>query len=544
MINEIINSIKDKTITYSQISPNRHLIEVNYVNLPEVIRKLVIDFKIHFSTCLGVDSRALNNMYELYYILTCKDNVIIVKSKIPYSILKSYSCTKYIPACNWCEREIKDLLGIEFLEHPDTRKLILPDNWPSNVNPLRKEFYYSNRIPEVEEPYKIKELKDVQIIKVNAHHPCFYEPEDVIVYVKNNEIIDVDYRGFHIHRGIEKLGESRLRIDQISFLAERICGICGFTHSCAYCQAIENALKIEVPEKALYIRSLLLELERIESHLIWLALMCYILGKLNYVIEILKVRESVMNICEIITGNRKMYGMNLVGGVRKDITSDELEELKKFLKYNKPEIENVLKKIENDSEISKKTENIGKLSFENAHVVGVVGPVARASGINYDVRKYLPYAAYKHLNFKIPVKTSGDVKARIDIRIKETYESLYIVEQIVDKLPKGDIICTEFEFIENAIGVGITEAPRGENVHFVITGSDFKVFRWKVRAPTYANLPSLPYILIGYRVEYAPMIIASLDPCFSCTDRITIIDLNENKKEYVSIWKLCKKLWR
>ena len=491
-------------------------------SLPDVVECLVKKLGLHFGTCLGIDLSGLGKSgKEVIYLLTIPDHgkVLIVKT-----LTSERGCIRptyvKVPAAKWCELEYHDLVGVKLCDVPSGR-FMLPDSMVENYAPLCKLYTYSERRISTKSCLLSKHPEGY--VELFPHHPYFYEHEDIFVEVKDGKIVDVYYRGFYNHRGIEKLGESRLRIDQLPFLAERICGICGFTHSTAVCQAIESALRIEVPDRARLARTLMLEIERIESHLLWIGLMCYALGRKDLFLKVMKVREFVMYMCDVLVGNRKMYGLNTVGGVRELITRERVDKIRSEFPRIREEILNTLKLVEDFPEL-RQVRNVGVLSRDDAHILGAVGPVARASGIKYDVRKALPYAAYNEVSFSVPVLDEGDVYARYVVRVLETRESLDIVEQVLyrEELVQGPAVA-EYEFEEGKVGIGITEAPRGENIHFIVTGRDMRAYRWKVRAPTYANLHVLPKVLIGQELRYANVIVLSLDPCLSCTDRLVFL---------------------
>ncbi len=478
----------------------------------------------YYATGVGVDERLLGVGFSMYHIFNCEAEKRYIILKAVASNLKIPSITPVISGANWAEREAMDMVGIFFDEHPEPLRLILPDDWPEGVYPLRKEFHYNERPPKVEFKRKREKKPGIMEVPVGPYHPTLHEPEVFELHVKGEEIVGAVYRGFHVHRGMEKLAEERMTINQIPFLAERICGICGYTHNCAYAQAVEDAAKIEVPERALYIRTILLELERLHSHLLWFGVAFHLLGFDSGFMHTWRIREAFMDLAELLTGNRKTYGMNLIGGVRRDIDEEKKRKVLEILERTKKDTKEVLDNAAGMKELISRMEGIGVLPKNEGREIGVVGPVARASGIDTDVRRDHPYAAYGDLDFKVPVYKDGDVLARFLVRYEETFESFWIIEQALDQLPPGDILNENYELPEYAHGIGATEAPRGEDVHFVITEGGNKVYRWRPRAPTYNNLPAVPIMLMGEKLADAPIIIASIDPCFSCTDHMVIVD--------------------
>ncbi|MCD6157543.1 MAG: NADH-quinone oxidoreductase subunit C [Euryarchaeota archaeon] len=501
------------------------LVEVSREHVRKLARAL-FEAGAYYSTGVGSDERPKNGFFAMYHILNHEESkkYIVLKVEAPEHDLRIPSITPEIEGANWAEREAHDVLGIVFEGHPEPERLILPDDWPEGVYPLRKDFKYNEKVKPVRKEEKFVEREDALVLPLGPFHPTLHEPEYFEIYVDGETIVGARYKGFFIHRGLEKLAEGRLTIHQIPFVAERICGICGYTHMICYCQAVENAIGLEVPERAEYIRTLLLEIERIHSHILWFGVVYHLLGFDTGFMHAWRIREKVMDIAEMLTGNRKTYGMSLVGGVRRDIDEDKKEKTFKALR----EVSQEMKKLFNDvlamKEILNRIEDVGILPKDRARSIGVVGPVARGSGINTDVRKDHPYAAYKYLDFKVPVYNGCDVLSRYLVRADEIFESIYLIEQVLDQMPGGDIMVERFEVPEFSVGVGATEAPRGEDVHFVITHRGSKVYRWRPRAPTYNNLPSVPVMLEGEHLADAPAIIGSIDPCFSCTDHVTIVD--------------------
>ncbi|HEX3000519.1 MAG TPA: nickel-dependent hydrogenase large subunit, partial [Armatimonadota bacterium] len=329
-------------------------------------------------------------------------------------------------------------------------------------------------------------------------------------------------------RGIEKLANTVLDYNRVPFLAERICGICGFVHSCCYCQAVENAAEIEVPARAKYIRTIMLELERIHSHLLWLGLAGHIIGFDTVLMQSWRIREQLMWLTEQITGNRKTYGMNLVGGVRRDITPDLQQKIKEVLAKIEAESRQVVDAISGDTTLLMRLQNVGCLSAEDARLLCVVGPTARASGVDIDSRRDHPYAAYPELKMTVPVYKNGDTWDRTLVRLDELFGSIDLIRQALEKMPEGPIMAEDPVVPPGREGMSVIEAPRGECCHYVLTGND-RPERWAVRAPTYPQLQAVPVMFTNQTVADAPIIIGSIDPCFSCTERLETVDVKSRQ---------------
>ncbi len=486
------------------------------------------------STVVGTDERPIRGMFSVIYWISINaqggDVWIGVKTYIPENNPAIESITPRHPGANWYERELKDLLGITPINHPDPRRLVLPDDFPEDIYPLRKEFNYKSRMRIETRGYEFKKPgKDAIIVPFGPYHIACDEPFHFRLFVRGEEIVDADYRGFYNFRGIEKIAESRLTYEQVSFIAERICGICGFVHSTAYCQAVEAALGVDVPDRARYIRTILLEIERIHSHLLWMGIACHLVGFDTGFMHSWRIREKVMWLAERLTGNRKTYGMNIIGGVRRDILEYRKKLVLSVLNDIKREYKSFIDMLTSTKSFIKRCEGVGVLPYDKALAYSTVGPTARGSGRNIDVRRDHPYAAYKDLDFKVPVYRDGDVLSRALVRIDEVWESIWIIEQALDQLPGGPIKA-EVEKIESyREALGYDEAPRGENIHYVMLGPGNRVYRYRVRAATYNNLPAVPEMLKGYTIADAPLIIASIDPCFSCTERVIVVDAKSGK---------------
>ena len=268
----------------------------------------------------------------------------------------------------------------------------------------------------------------------------------------------------------------------------------------------------------------MLELERVHSHLLWVGLACHFIGFDTLFMQAWRIREPVMWLTEYITGNRKTYGINKIGGLTRDIPADAKERILPVIATIEAEVAKVVDAILLDGSLAARLQGSGILTHEDALGYCVLGPTARGSGVDIDVRRDHPFAAYGELDFDVCVENGCDSWARTLVRIRELGQSLRILRQALDKLPTGEI-ATEIDSIEAyQVGVSAVEAPRGEVSHYMMTGEDKRPFRWRVRAPSYNNLQSIPALLRGMSIADAPISIGSLDPCYSCTERMGVID--------------------
>jgi Ni,Fe-hydrogenase III large subunit/Ni,Fe-hydrogenase III component G len=482
-----------------------------------------------FLISVGTDRRPLSGDFGIahFFSLDAEQLYLVVESPVPEDDPRIDSITPVVPGADWAEREFQDAVGVRAEGHPDPRRLLLPDDWPEGLYPLRRDFPYNFRPPRTEKrlPAMREAPAGATVLPMGPFFPVLEEPAYWRLFVEGETIVGCDTRLFYNHRGIEKLGDSVLTYNEIPSLAERICGICGFIHSTAYCQAVEKAAGIEVPRRARYIRTIMLELERIHSHLLWLGIAGHIIGFETVLMQTWRIREPVMWLCEAISGNRKTYGMNTVGGLRRDLPGAIRPELLKTLADVEKESIAVRDAIIGDAVLRARTEAVGRISKDVARSVCIVGPPARASGVAIDARVDHPYAAYDEVPPRVVTQEAGDIWARVVVRVGELVESIRLVREALAALPEGPI-CAEIgsDIPPGRIGVSVVEAPRGEAIHVVLTGGDNRPYRWRVRAPTYANLQAMPAAVDKGTIADVPITLGSLDPCFSCTERLETVD--------------------
>ncbi len=366
------------------------------------------------------------------------------------------------------------------------------------------------------------------MIPIGPYHPLQEEPEFYKLIVEGEKVVDIDVRIGYNHRGIEKLSEAK-SFDQSIFNVERICGICSSSHPIACVQAIEDIADIEVPERALHIRSIVQELERLHSHLLWVGLAGHFLGYNTVFMWSWKYREPVCDIMETVTGNRQNYAMMKVGGVRRDIEAEHVPYIMKRLDELLPKIDMLKGAVLDDPVLHARLKGVGVLTKEEAINYSALGPTSRASGIPYDVRRDHPYAAYDRVKWNVITQEEGDVFAKAVVRILEIYESISIIRQCLDKMPKGPIDAKPKD-IPPGEGIGHVEAPRGECFHYVRSDGTNSPVRHKVRAPTYMNFPTFKATVIGQTVSDATIILAAIDPCYCCTERLTVVRPDDQNK--------------
>ncbi len=377
-------------------------------------------------------------------------------------------------------------------------------------------------------------MGEKKIIPIGPYHPLQEEPELFKLYCEGEIVRDIKWETGYNHRGIEKLSEQKT-FDQVFFLVERICGICSTSHPFAFANAMEEIAGIEVPDRAKYIRTIIAELERIHSHLLWVGLAGHFLGYNTVFMWAWKYREPVLDLFEMITGNRNSYAMFKIGGVRRDITEAQIREIEKVMPVIKKKTDLLTGAVMDDPVIHARTKGVGILTKQDIIDYAAVGPTARASGVNIDIRMDDPYAAYPLVNWKVITAEAGDVFAKAEVRLLEMYESVTIIEQCLEKMKKEKEGETEVQVreIPEGMGTGRAEAPRGEVFHFVVTDGSNSPVRHKIRAPSYVNIATFKKSCVGQTIADATISLAAVDPCYCCTERMAVAyDLQSGRKLY------------
>jgi Ni,Fe-hydrogenase III large subunit/Ni,Fe-hydrogenase III component G len=513
--------------------PGKVRIAVKPESIVPVARSLYRDHNARFVVTAGVDSREQRDCFDVDHIFSIDEAkvFVIVRASVPANRPEVAAITPEVPAAAWAERELQDLFGVKAEGIPDGRRLVLPDDWPEGIHPLRKDLRYGDWPPlgdEVgEATYPWKQAPEgTSTVVVGPFFPVLEEPAQLRLFVDGERIVDCDYRGFYNHRAIEKMGDSESSYNEIPFVAERICGICGFIHSTCYCQTAEEALGITAPRRARYVRSLMLEIERVHSHLLWMGIAGHIIGFDTVLMQTWRMREPLMWLCEKISGNRKTYGMNIIGGVRRDVPDDLHPEILTVIDKIEQEWVKLVDAAAGDTTLHARLVGVGMLPEEMAKQVAVVGPTARGSNQAIDARADHPYAAYDELPIKVITQPGCDNWARVLVRLEETMESIRWIREGLREMPDGPLMADDIpeEIPAGQWGVSTVEAPRGEAIHYVLTGGDNRPDRWRVRAPTYPNLQALPSMIQGETVADVPITLGSMDPCFSCTERVELVN--------------------
>lgn len=491
-------------------------------NIADTCKQLLTQHNLSLMTIKATDERQQNGCFKIFYVFAIPgENYFLV----PFIELKDAtefpSLTPHIHQASFYELEISTFFGLVPVGHPHIQPFILHENWPKNMFPLRKDFDYNKRPNEANVPYEFQEVKGEGIyeIPVGPVHAGIIEPGHFRFSVAGEEIVSLQPKLGYTHKGSEKLFEELSLADKVK-LSERISGDTSFTHSLAFCQAIETLGNISVPQRAEYLRVIYSELERIANHVNDIGFIindtAFSFGGSNGP----RLKEQVMQLCELITGNRFLRGVNTIGGVTKNISKEMSKEIHNKIQVIKKDFEEVIEVIENNESVLNRLKKTGILDKQIGIDHGVRGIAARAIGLPYDARSEYPYAAYTQIPIKIAHEDSGDVYARYCVRVSEVYESFSAILLALKKIPRGDINSkTPIKMEKKSYAIGITEGWRGDIVYFIATDDKGEICRVAVRDCSFLNWSAVPYAVVGNIVPDFPLINKSFNLSYSAFDR-------------------------
>jgi len=497
--------------------------EVSATNIQEIVADLYNDKKLSLKMITATDERREHGCFKVWYIFSVPEDGGYVIPVIKVTTPEEFPSVAIIIHQAWnYERKIKTFFGLTPIGHPDAQPLILHENWPKNVYPLRKDFDWQDRPKEAKGTYQFQKVagEGIYEIPVGPIHAGIIEPGHFRFSVAGEEIILLEPRLGFTHKGSEKLFEILTLNDQIR-LSEKISGDSSFSHSLAFCQAIEKLSDSTVPKRARYLRVIYAELERLANHFGDIGAIMTDTGFNFGGAQGARLREMLLQINERLTGSRFLRGVNTVGGVTKDILTEEKNKLINELDAIVKDFSEVVSIAENSTSLLNRLKGTGVLTLEAAEAHGVVGVAARAVGLAVDTRADFPYAAYDELSFKIAAtESSGDVFARFQVRIKEVKISIEIIKQALHKLPAGDINLadTPVTLKKHALAVSAVEGWRGEIIYFVMTDAAGNVTRVAPRDPSFVNWPALGGAGVGNVVPDFPLINKSFNLSYSGND--------------------------
>lgn len=490
--------------------------------LAELLRR---DFGAELILMLANDRRAHRNAFEIHYLFAqTRENWFLhaTVELAPECPAIASLATFHYPASRF-EREIHDLFGINAAGHPDTRPLVRHAFWPEGYFPLLKDAEPPDDFKDDGTPFPFQQVggEGVYEIPVGPVHAGIIEPGHFRFSVVGETVIDLKIRLYFTHKGTEKLFEGRTPDEGVE-LAERISGDTTIGHSLAYCQALEALAGVEVPVRARFLRVILLEMERLYNHVADFGMLANDTGFAFAHAHCLRLREQLLRLNRQLTGNRLLRGGVIPGGGRANIPRglDLPGELDAVLRDFNEVVEICLR----NTILTDRLEGTGILTRQTAVDYGVLGYIARASGIDMDARRDHPFAAYeelKKLDWRVPVMASGDVYARTMIRVEEARESVNIIRaafhfltSLADKAlvaPLGSLPAYEPAF-------GLVEGWRGAIVHWVMADDRGCMYRVKVKDPSFVNWPALSFAILNNIVPDFPLCNKSFNQSYSGND--------------------------
>jgi ech hydrogenase subunit E len=479
----------------------------------------------HLTSITGLDPGVDTGEIEVLYHFRRQAAVVGLRVRTRRDSASLPSICGIIPSASFLEREMGEMFGVEVVGMTHHGKLFLADDWPEGVYPLRKDFDREQAVRQDSSSDRRAETDEKPerfIIPIGPQHPALKEPGHFEFSVDGEIVTSASARLGYAHRGIEKATEGRTWIQNL-YLLERVCGICSHIHAMTYCQGVEKLAGVEIPPRAKAIRTLMAELERVHSHMLWFGVGAHEAGFDTLFMYAWRDRETVMDLLEGLSGNRVNYSANLLGGVKFDIDEEQAEAILNGADFLEKRLHHYLDVVTTDESFLMRTKDIGTMTQEQAERLGTVGPTARASGVARDLRLDAPYAAYPDFPVNLVVEAGGDLLARFVVRIKELFESLRIIRELVHNLPEGDLATHVRRSIREGETVSCGEAPRGELYYFIKSRGGDKPERVKVRTPTLANWGAVLSTVVGCQLADVPMILAGVDPCFSCNDRMVSI---------------------
>jgi Ni,Fe-hydrogenase III large subunit/Ni,Fe-hydrogenase III component G len=468
------------------------------------------------------DARAQEGVFHLYYVfaLEAAHGFFILRVPVSAAQPQFISLTNALPAANWQEREVQDMFGLKLEGHPNPRRCALHDDWPK-VYPLRKDFDLHTVLPPFTgERHKFREVEGEGVfqVPVGPVHAGIIEPGHFLFSVAGEPVLYLQIRLFYTHKGTEKLFEN-IPVTHGVRLAESISGDSSFAHATAFCHAVERAADMEAPPRARALRTVCLELERVYNHIADIGAIATDVAFAVANAHAMRLKERVLRLNEQLTGHRLLRGMAALGGVRSDWGSDQVEAIRQWIAWLRPEFNSLVNLIHESSSTRDRLETTGILKPQTARDLGVVGVAGRASGIDHDLRRDFPHAAYDRVSFAVPVYREGDVLRRMQVRIDEVQAALSIIEQIIGALPEGPTRVALPMLPANRVALGYVEGWRGEIFHWIRTAEEGRLARCKIKDPSLQNWPALSEAILGNIIPDFPVVNKSFNLSYSGTDR-------------------------
>ena len=469
-----------------------------------------------------VDHRPHETRYELCYLFTLSErrDWLLLCTDLHGEDRLFHSITPHIHAAKWYEREIRDMFGLIPVGHPDMRRLVRHEHWPKGSHPLKKDFRWDAVLGRVqgEKVFRHIEGEGVFEVAVGPIHAGIIEVGHFRFSVAGEPIMQLELHHFWKHRGVEKLFEQQKLTEAVP-LAERVSGDTTVGHSLAYCQAVETLMQIKVPRRAHYLRSFFLELERLYNHIGDVGAICTDVAYSLPHAHCGRMKEQIMQLNDRLTGSRFLRGVNRVGGVGIDVTNEQLTQTVAELDGLESDFTELEKMVYVNTTFLDRVETTGVVSDRIAWDHAVMGVVGRASGIDRDIRRDRPFAAYDELPSKVAIYQYGDVRGRMRVRVDEIHDSVRLIREIRQRIPQGPIaVQPTGEPAPGTWALSAVEGWRGEILYMVMAGVKGGIHRCKVRDPSFVNWPAIQYAVLGNIIPDFPVINKSFNMSYAGTD--------------------------
>ncbi len=470
----------------------------------------------------AVDLRPRREAWQIHYLFSLNPGGqwLILQVELPGDDRLFPSITPRIHAAKWYEREIRDMFGLIAEGHPDLRRLVRHEHWPKGTHPLKKDFPWNRVMARQDGEYRFRHIEGEGVfeVPVGPIHAGIIEPGHFRFSVAGEPIMMLEVRHFWKHRGVEKLFENLSLMVGVS-LAEKVSGDSSFGHGLCYCQAVESLLGIDVPPRANYLRSLFLELERLHNHIGDVGAICNDAAYSLALAHCGRMKERIMQLNDRLTGSRFLRGVNVIGGISVDVSHDGVKVIGHELKEIQEDFSDLSEILFHNASLADRLETTGVLKERTARDHGVMGVVGRASGIDRDVRRDHPFAAYRDLRFKVPLYRYGDVRARLCVRVDEVGESIDLIRQIRAAISAGPVAApVASEARPGDWALSAVEGWRGEILYFVMAGEDGRIHRCKVRDPSFVIWPAIQFAVLGNIIPDFPLINKSFNLSYAGND--------------------------
>jgi Ni,Fe-hydrogenase III large subunit/Ni,Fe-hydrogenase III component G len=470
----------------------------------------------------AVDHRPREARYELCYLFTLAErrDWLLLCTDLRGDDRLFHSITPHIHAAKWYEREIRDMFGLIPVGHPDLRRLVRHEHWPKGTHPLKKDFPWDAVLERAQGEHAFRRIEGEGVfeVPVGPIHAGIIEPGHFRFSVAGEPIMQLELHHFWKHRGVEKLFE-RLRLTDGVPLAERVSGDTTAGHSLAYCQAVETLLGIDVPVRARYLRSLFLELERLHNHLGDVGAICNDTAYALAHAHCSRMKERIMQLNDRLTGSRFLRGVNRIGGVALDLADRQMAQVTDELAAIEPDFSELDRILFANASLTDRLETTGILTEHTAWDHAVIGVVGRASGIDRDIRRDRPFAAYAELQPKVVLYRYGDVRARLRVRMDEIHESMRLIRDVRARMPQGPVLAEPSRTpAPGEWALSAVEGWRGEILYMVMAGEQGQIHRCKVRDPSFVNWPAIQWAVLGNIIPDFPLINKSFNLSYAGND--------------------------